>query len=270
MKPNNILQNLTVAALTASLCVPSSALAQTRLDASATVRAKPEALSVADRARVCTGLENRVRLLETRYAELQKRLEANQGAQKDRLESLRNERLDHTKTWQDKENTNRNTQFTKLEALAKTDARKAAVVEFKMTVETAVTVRREAFRAADETFKAQMRSAADNWKTSASDAAANFRAAVQTAADGALTLCKSGDDAELIRTAFQADLKTARMQFQNDRKSLTRVGDQAKAYAHSRKEAYATAFADFKITLEAARIALKAAFAADASKTVSN
>ena len=270
MKSNNILQNLTVAALTASLCVPSSALAQTRLDTSATVRAKPEASSVADRARVCTGLDNRMSLLETRYSELRKRLDANQSAQKDRLESLRNQRLDHAKTWQDTEDTNRETQLSKLENIAKTDAQKTAVAEFKTTVETAVSVRRDAFRAADETFKTQMREAADNWKASASEVAGNFRVAVRTAANGALALCKSGDNAELIRTAFQADLETARVQFQNDRKSLTRVGDQAGEYAHARGEAFAAALADFKTTLEAARVTLKAAFAADASNTTSN
>lgn len=258
MKSNNFFQRASAIVLAASLLAPSVVSAQTRLDASASVGADI-------RARVCTALSERLQLLEARYSEVKTRLETNRDAQKDRLQVLRNQRMDRVAEREDAADLHRDEQYARLEAFAKTDAQKSAVVAFQAEVDAAVAARRQAFDAANETYKTQVNDATENWKTSASDGVSNFRAAVRTAVNTALAGCKSGEDAESVRTAFEADLQAARIQFANDRKNLDRVGDQVREYAHSRNEALAAAMTDFKAALEAARTALKAAFAAEAS-----
>jgi hypothetical protein len=154
----------------------------------------------------------------------------------------------------------RNTMYMKLEENAQTDAQKAAVAAFKVTVEQAVTDRRTAVDEAIAAFRKDVDALMGSKTTAVTGAMDTFQASVKAAFETAQTSCASGADPKTVRDTLRASLKDARAKLQVSRQSVVTAGDTIPALAATKKTAIDKAMQDFKTTMEKARTDLKAAF----------
>ena len=157
----------------------------------------------------------------------------------------------------------RNAWYEKLEAAADTDEKKAAVAEFKKTVEAAADTRREAVDAAINAFRKSVDAAVTTEKENRAGGIETFGTIIEVALNQAKKDCADGKSPDAIRSAFQASLKSAREALQSERKDDGNLGVIIKDLATTRQAAMKSALDAFKTTLEQAKIDLKKAFGTD-------
>ncbi len=150
--------------------------------------------------------------------------------------------------------------YAKLEARAKTDEQKAAVEEFKETIEAAVETRRAAIDAAIDAFRDGVDDAWAEHKSSIGGVANTYREAVQTAFEKAKSDCEDGVDAKTVRANLHASLQAARSQLKEDRAGVAKLRDLMNDLVEAKRTAFEKAIADFKAAVEAAREELKKSF----------
>lgn len=154
----------------------------------------------------------------------------------------------------------RNAWYEKLEAAADTDEKKAAVAEFKKTVESAADTRREAVDAAISAFRKSVDAAVTTEKENRAGGIETFETIIEVALSQAKKDCADGKSPDAIRSAFQASLKSAREALQSERKGDGNLGVIIKDLATTRQAAMKSALDAFKTTLEQAKVDLKKAF----------
>ncbi len=154
----------------------------------------------------------------------------------------------------------RNAWYEKLEAAADTSEKKAAVIEFKKTVEAAVETRRDAIDTALSAFRKSVDAAVTTQKENRAGGIDTFEAIVEIAIGQAKKDCADGKSAEVVRSAFQSSLKSARDTLQSERKDGENLGVVIKDLAETRKVSIKSALDAFKTTMDQAKSDLKTAF----------
>lgn len=259
----------------AALVMPASVLAITPEERQAereAARQEKVAETKANReAKVAEMKENRQEAFCSRFAEQAGKIADNLADRRSKIEERKGNRVNTFETRRDdreakleggrsQADERRNALYQKLEERAKTDAEKAAVKEFKKTVEEAVDTRRDAVDAAIELFRKDVDAAISGRKDDMESAASSFKSAIESALSKAKSDCESGANPETVRSNFKNSLQAARTVLQDDRQDADKVGAQVKAYAETRRTAVKAAVDEFKATVEAARLELKEVF----------
>ncbi len=164
-------------------------------------------------------------------------------------------------------NANRDAQFKALEERAQTEEQKKAVTDFEVTTRAAIETRQGAVDGAIKTFQAGVQAAIATRNGQADQLLGDVKAARQALLDTAKADCAAGKDAKTVMATFRAGMLANRTKAQGDRQNVTKVNAQIQALITARKALVDKAFADFKATMERARVALKKAFPGDTSTT---
>lgn len=188
------------------------------------------------------------------------KLEARQGNRQSALEARRDDREARLEGSRSAADERRNAMYVKLDTRAESDAQKAAVAEFRKTVEAAVDTRRDAVDAAIALFRKNVDVAISGRKDDMGSAAAKFKSAVEAALNTAKSDCENGTNPETVRSHFKKNLAAARTALQNDRKEADKVGEQVRVSAAARRTDVKNALDVFKAAVEGARVELKKAF----------
>jgi hypothetical protein len=160
-----------------------------------------------------------------------------------------------------KADTDRNADFTKLEAKAKTGAEKQAIQTYEAAVHGAVTTRRAAYDDARQAFRTGVQAAISGRHATVTSQLDIFQSSVNSAISTAEASCASDPGSgPAIRQTLQASLKSARTTFQSDRKGDNTIGSQVKQLAATRDAAFKTADKVFQTSLSNARQTLQQAF----------
>lgn len=155
--------------------------------------------------------------------------------------------------------TRHDARFDKLDMKAATDVQKAAVIEFKASVNNAVDARRTAIDAAVRDFRSVMDGLIANQKTKVDAAVADFNTARIAAINKAKASCASGVDSVTVKASFDADMTAAKDAFKSAKDVITKKAD-VEAAITVRKTAVDEAITDFKAAMAAAQDKLKLAF----------
>ncbi len=209
-------------------------------------------------SRVTTQINENKDKLASNRDDRSKTLDDRQQQQNQKLQDLRN--IDSAK---------RQSAFSQLEAMAKTDAQKQAVTQFENSVNAAIHARWAAVDAAIQAYQTGVKNIISQRDATAQTTEQNFENAVQAAINNAESQCSGGTAPATVRDTLNAALKAARAQFQTARKDVDKAGPQISALAQTRNAAVKKAMSDFQTALDQARIALKAAFAKSSSTTSS-
>lgn len=214
----------------------------------------------------CSSLSKRATALDNRLSGLKNTVNAAWSTQTTKLatiESSVDKQVATIRATADKE---RQANFVKLEAKAKTPQEQSAVKTYESAVTAAVAAHRAAYDAARATFRSGLQSdiaARHNLFGSQVD---GFVSAADSALSEAQSSCTTGgSSAAAVRTTLIANLKNARTTFVTERRSDNQISSQVQQLAASRDQAFKAADQTFKAALSSAATALKAAFGKDAS-----
>lgn len=206
----------------------------------------------------CSKIESLAQKMEQRMTGKETRLSERRENRDNNIEERRQIRDERRAENRVKWDENREQHFAKLEEKAQTDAQKQAVETFKNAVNSAVQARRTAIDAAVQTFRQAIDQAIANRKSSADSAVSVFKNSVHTALEKAKTDCSNGITPATVRTNLRNELQTAKDKLNSDRQAIEKMN--VDDLAHQKNEAIKKAMDDFKVAIEAAREALKAAF----------
>lgn len=150
--------------------------------------------------------------------------------------------------------------YTVLEAKAKTDEQKQAVVAFKDTIETAIKTRRDTIDAAIAQFKKDLDSLIATRQSSVDQAVARYKNSVNTAIAKAQSDCSSATVPSTVRTELKNSLLAARTTLQSDRATIDKVADNIDSLITARKVAVDAARTVYRTSHQTAADILKQAF----------
>ncbi len=187
-------------------------------------------------------------------------LETKRGERSSDLSTKRGEIDNERDAARSKADSERQQQYDTLMAKATTDAQKAAVEEFKTTVEQAVATRRSAQDAARQAYRDGVDAVLSGQKATIDAGLTDLQAAIESAIEKAKASCLAGTSVDEVKATLESDLKTARDTFKAARESNTGVSDQIKALEETRKAAVQAAVDEFKSTVAAAKTTLELAF----------
>jgi hypothetical protein len=207
----------------------------------------------------CKTITNREQELNTKIDDKKDKLEITRHDRLNKKSADRAERDAKLSEHRQDVDSNRDDQVKKLETKATTDAQKAAVVEFKQTLTTALATRRAAVDAAITGFRADVDRVTTNRNITVDTAIKNLQSARQVALDKAKSDCAAGMDGVAAKANFEASMKTAQTAFQTAKSGFIKK-DEVTTAATNRKIAITKAMDDFKTTMTAAQVKLKAAF----------
>lgn len=196
-----------------------------------------------------------------REGKVKGRVETRMSRQTERRDA-RDEKFESTRTEQD---TRRAELYVKLEAKADTDAERAAVVEFKKTMDAAISLRRTTVNKIIDDFRASVDALINTRKNSATDNYGKFKVAVEAAEAKAKSDCEAGTDPKTVMANYQSAMKAAREALKADKNTTQKISSEIRALAETKKQAMEAAMTEFKKTAEAARTKLKAVFKEPAS-----
>ena len=148
--------------------------------------------------------------------------------------------------------------YEKLEANAKTDDQKLAIKNFKTTVDTAVTARRNAVDAAVSSFKTGVNNLLAGRQTQINSAFSTLATSTKVAVDAATASCAGGTDPATVRAKFMSDIKAANTAFKTAVKP-TNISSDVEALRLTRDKAVKTATEAFKATVKQATATLRTA-----------
>ncbi|MEJ0021898.1 MAG: hypothetical protein WDN47_05000 [Candidatus Doudnabacteria bacterium] len=149
--------------------------------------------------------------------------------------------------------------IAKLNAKATTDAQKAAVASFQVSVQAAQTTRQQAIQAAISAYMTAVQQEITNRENTVQTAATTFQSAVTAALAKAKSDCASKVDSPTARATFAASISSANTTF---KASVTGLATgQLIALAQTRDNAIQAANQAFRASLQQAVVTLKAAFA---------
>ena len=151
------------------------------------------------------------------------------------------------------------TELAKVEAAATTDSQKQAVATYRAAVKKAVADRRAAYDAARQTFRAGVSAATQSQRQSALNKIAAYKVSSAEALASASSTCGSAGTTDAsIRSNLKAALKENHQDFKAQEKTKP-AGQQVKALAQARKDAFKAADDASHKAMAAAQDQLKAA-----------
>jgi len=151
--------------------------------------------------------------------------------------------------------------YTKLLQQAVSETQKAAIEQFKSTVETAVVARRTSQDTAREEYRKGVDMVTSERKTELTDASTDFKQSVEAALAKAKSSCENGTPLDTVKATLKADLELARVELKNAGESAPDVSESIKALVEKRKNTLEGAKATFAAALEKAKADLKEALA---------
>lgn len=189
----------------------------------------------------------------------------------DKQEKIRNRNQERLSNWEEnqsgrdakladlrsKRDSNLEEHFRKLEERAQTEEQKNAVAEFKETVRNAIEARREAIDAAIEKFRADVKTLQTSRKTTIEGDAEDFISAQKSAFEKAQSDCEKLIDPKTVRQTLHSSLKLAKSNYGVEKQNREKIRTQMQTLIQTRKSAIEKAIADFKTTMEAAKVKLK-------------
>lgn len=155
----------------------------------------------------------------------------------------------------------RDIEYSKLSKKAKTDAEKQAVATFQTAMTNAIKARQDAIDSAIDTYRTGLNKIIATRKTVVDTALATLKTETDAVLAKAKADCGSSVDSKIVKTQTMAGLKTAQDKFKASLKDTAQMKADLKILSDSKKTAFDKAMADFKTATDAARKALKAAFA---------
>ena len=179
----------------------------------------------------------------------------NRDAKKGERRSVRNTKLAEMRTKQD---TKRAEGYAKIDAAMTSEEDKSAAAVFKSKVEAAVVVRRGEIDAAVADYRSKVDELLNAKVSGLNTATIAYVAAVSAAVSTAKTACDGGANAGTTKTILKNSLHSARIAYKDARTDTLGAKSEVQALAAARKQKVATAIANFKVSLEAARAEFKA------------
>lgn len=222
--------------------------------------AKMEERQTERQEKFCENFASRMEEMQSRLTERKEKFVDRKKSRIDYLDEKRDTRDNVLTERRGEQDARRNAWYEKLEVAADTDEKKAAVEEFKKTVETAADTRREAVDAAISAFRKSVDAAVTTQKENRAGGVETFEAIVEVALTQAKQDCADGKSPETVRSTFQSSLKSARDTLQSERKEGYNLGAVVKDLAATRQVAMKSALDAFKATLEQAKADLKKVF----------
>lgn len=214
----------------------------------------------------CNNLQNRASQITTNLTNMKNKVDDAWSKASQTLTTNRQKEDQEIATDRQTWDTQRQDNYTKLEAKATTDSQKAAVQAYITAVNNAVATRRTAYDAARTAFRSGVDSAIATRHSEVTDQLNAFVDSANSAIATAEASCIANPaNGATIRSTLIDSLKTARTTFQTDRKDDSKIGTQVVQLAQVRKAAFKAADAAFATSLSAARQALKAAFGSSSS-----
>jgi hypothetical protein len=164
-------------------------------------------------------------------------------------------RTDHRETKEE----NFSERYAKLDEMATTDAQKAAVAQFKTSINQAISARTTAINTAVTSFRNGIDQIRTSRKTMADSLIATLKSTKDAAFAKAQSDCASNVDPKTAKATFEASVTAAHNAFVAGRKALDAKSD-INTLTEARKSALQAALNTFKTNVEAARTQLKTAF----------
>jgi hypothetical protein len=155
---------------------------------------------------------------------------------------------------------NRQRQITALDEMAKTDAQKQAIAEFKAETTKTILIRQRAVDSAIMAYRNGLSKIVSDRKAAVDLAKTALKNSAQAAASKAKADCDGGVDPQTMRQNLQESLKTAREKYTGDIQTLEKNRVEATLQLRTaRKEAVQKAVDEFQAVMEKARTEMKAA-----------
>lgn len=253
MKSNNFAGVAAKFALIASLLAPIAASAQVGVTVNAGASAS---------LNLCTQVGVHLTAMDGMFAEAKTKLEARRLAVAADLAVRAKTHDDRLAEVRANADASLYSRVDGLEDSADTDAKKQALVQFQASVAAAVSARRTAIDAANDTFRAGLKAAIASRKAAVNAAVQTYVNSVHAALLKAKTSCASGTASMTVRQTLLASLQAAREKLQADVQAAAKAGTEVQPLIDARKEAHVKAEADFKASLDQAKVTLKASFGA--------
>jgi hypothetical protein len=160
----------------------------------------------------------------------------------------------------------RQAEFTKLQAKAKNSSEQQAVTNYIDAVNNAVSIRRQAYDSARQTFRSSVEAAINARQSIVTQQFDTLQNTVNSAVSIAQASCTSDPSSgQSVHSLFQSTLRNAQATFQSDRKSDATIVSQVKSLAATRNNAFTDADQTFKNTITSARQTLIQAFTKSAN-----
>lgn len=153
----------------------------------------------------------------------------------------------------------KNLNWEKLRANAKTDEQKAAVEKFITTVQDAIKIKRAATDNIISSFRASLATERTDRKTENDTALITYKNAIISLVSQTKTACTTGD-AKTIRETFRTGIKSARDTFQANRKTTEKFRADVTPIKDAKKAELQTIIDTFKSSIETAKSELRLAF----------
>ncbi len=126
------------------------------------------------------------------------------------------------------------------------NAKKVALANLKVELDSAIKARQTAVDTAVKTFRDKMTTVTNDRKTALEAIATDYKTSITTALDKAKADCAGGIDSMTIKNNFNTAKKDAETKMKIDRSNLTKESEVVKSLVDERTQAVEKARADFK------------------------
>lgn len=208
----------------------------------------------------CAMVDKHISRIDQRITDQEIKLKAKRKDQSDNLTKRESERDSSSSGNRSRQNLNRQKLYVQLEAHVTTEAQKQAIKEFRKAIEAAVSVRDNTIDAAIKELQRSVEQIVSRRRLAIDMITKEFKSAEIDASKKARIDCARNISPTTARTTFQVSMKRAQNKFRNDRQAIEKSQDQRESVRAAQKQAVAQAVADFKVSVEKARVDLKAAF----------
>lgn len=262
LKISNGVKRIMAAATLGLMLGPVLAVAQT--STGNTTRTKPErttnSVNSGTPANFCSRIANVKSELNTKLNNLEKDRGERRTEISNKLKERKDNRIVQVQKKRDEAKKKFNDAISNLNTSATTDGQKAAITAFKSAVESANTTRRAAVDAAMKTHRDSVSALVTQRQDTIKTAASTFRSSVLSAISKAQSDCSTGVESATARQTLGSSIKAAKDKFHADRQAAEKIGQKIKDLAKTRNDAIRAANEAFKVSAQAARQTLKAAF----------
>lgn len=211
-----------------------------------------------DSSQFCVMIDRRSGNFDAKINEAVQKLQTRRVDHLAQKNTKRAERDIRKSSHRDQVNGRHGARFAKLDDKAVTEEQKAAVVEFKASVNNAIDTRRTAIDSVIQDFRSEMDSLNTAQKSKIDAAVTDFNTARKAAITKAKASCASGVADAVVKSTFDSDMQAAKDAFKMAKGSLEKKD--VETIISARKNAIDVAITNFKNAMTAAQDKLKQAF----------
>ncbi|MFA9263093.1 MAG: hypothetical protein ACEQSB_07185 [Undibacterium sp.] len=217
-------------------------------------------LKAANTEAFCTQFAETKSKLETALSEKDARVKDYLGGLVENLGDRRANRDAKREGLRSEADQKRSAWYERLNARAKTDAEKDAVLKYQERVEEAVDDRREEVDDAIKSYRESVDTLVEKRRATIESARLAFHTNVLAAITTVEQGCTNGAATLTITKNFKTALSAARTKLAADKKSASMLEGQIQSLVETRKKSVTAAFAQYEAALKAAKADLIAAF----------